>query len=453
MEKVTSNLNPRMRSLSLLIMFSGILALNLLNYCQSEANTYSKVSEIKEKASSGYIYYPFQNAPENIQFNDNTFNPQLYVSGQQIAEKFINFIFPVSGKEKRVEFLPYQFWGQKKPQYKLLDWKKTESQHFLFYSYGEDDELLKTLIKIFESHHDANSDLTGVDNRIPKKIPILLYRTRKDFEQTNTLGDIVPESLGGFTEIMSWNRVIFPFEGDKATFEHVTRHEGTHLYQIAKKFGSIPLWFIEGLAETNSIKWDANAETTIRDAYFNNFIFHTEDLWQVYGTWLMYKQGNYITNFIVDNYGKDSIRRIFDNSLKLSFDKNLKESLGIDLKELDEKIFAKLNSKYGPMGKRKDDFDYSHEIAKGKLLGAKGDTFVTGTYKDGRFETTLNYIDIKRGIISKKIISDFELGNETLHNLKSKVGVGDGKLIYSIGVGPHDVLRIIDFYYSPQRGN
>jgi Tol biopolymer transport system component len=431
----------------------AFLAVILLGPQLSFGQTTRDFKKISNDSANLPVYLPEAESFENLKLNDGILYQDLYVSGQAIAESFINFIFPVSGKEKRVEFLPYQYWGQKKPKYKKLIWKKTESQHFVFYSYGEEDELLMTLIRIYESRHEPNSEFVGVDNRIQKKIPILLYRSRSDFEQTSTIPDIVPESLGGFTEVMSWRRVIFPFEGDKTTFEHVSRHEGTHLYHVAKRPGSMPLWFIEGLAETNSIKWDANAETTIRDAYFNNYILHIEDLWQVYGSWLMYKQGNYITNFIVDNFGSDSIRKLYDSSTKLPFDKNLKQNLGLDLKELDAKMFAKLNAKYGPLGKNRDDIDNSHEIVKGKLLGAKGDYFVSGLYKDGRFEIYLNYIDTKIGLVTRKIINDFDSGNESLHSLKGRVGLGDGKLAYSIDSGPKDVIRIVDFYYSAQKSD
>ena len=437
-----------MRIGSLICIFS----ICALSFASASEISHKDIKKINEDSSYVYMYLPSQDAADQIRISDAYLYPSLRISGEQIAEKFINFIFPISGKEKRVEFLPYQYWGQKKPQFKRFQWKMTESQHFVFYSYESDDEALKTLIRIFESHHEDNSKLFGVDNRIPKKIPILLYKTRSDFEQTNAIPELVPESLGGFTEVMSWKRAVFPFEGDKTTFEHVTRHEGTHIYQIAKRPEYMPLWFIEGLAESNSIKWDADAETVMRDAYFNKFVFPIKDLWQVSGTWLMYKEGSYITNFIIDNFGKDSIRTIFDNSRNLPFDKNIKKSLGIEIQELEDRVFAKLNARYGKLGKNRDDVDNSHQIGEGKLLAAYGDYFMSGRYIEGKFEINLNYVDTKRGVITKKVISDFELDNETLHNLKSRTDINAEKIAYSVGKGRDDVIRVIDYYYSQKKG-
>lgn len=434
-------------SRKILILFLPLILIPAL--VRSEKVTYNR---LLESSSVVHYYLPFQNAPELIKYDDTKLYSVYGAGAQSIAAEFINFLFPISGKEKRVEFLPYQYWGQKKPQYKKFDWKTYESRHFNFYHYG-DEELLAPLVRIFETHHEHNSRLYGVDNRIKRKIPIILYKTRADFSQTHTLPDLIPETLGGFTEVMSWKRLLFPFEGDKTTFEHVARHEGNHIYHVAKNPKFLPLWFIEGTSEMNSIIWDANAESVIRDAYFSNLLFHIEDLWRVRGTWLMYKEGNYIANYIKENYGEEAIRKLFNNARRYRFKKNVEISLGIKLKELDERIFAHLNAKYGKIAKRRDEVDTSKQVAEGKLLAARGDYFITGSYKESKFSLYLNYVDIKRGLITKRIVSDFEWRNESLHTLKSRVDISDTRLIYPIQSDGFDEIRIQHYFYDEDKGS
>jgi hypothetical protein len=138
--------------------------------------------------------------------------------------------------------------------------------------------------------------------------------------------------LGGLTEILSWRRVTFPFEGELSKFEHVAKHEATHVFQIAKKARKLPLWFIEGTAETNSIYWDSDAEMLIRDMFINGSFFRIPDLWQIEGTWLMYKIGNYICNVIWDEFGEEGFKKIYDNAEKKSFENNLESSLGLTVR-------------------------------------------------------------------------------------------------------------------------
>jgi len=187
------------------------------------------------------------------------FGDAYYQGGGDLFRNFIRFLFPISGREKRTTFLPLAFWGPKKPQYKKFQWERFESNHFEFFTYPEGQNTLPWIVQYFEEEYEPNNRIFGVDDKFSKKIPIIYYQSRQDFEQTTVVQGPIPESLGGLTEIFSWRRVTFPFEGDRSKLEHVAKHEATHVYQIAKGARRLPLWFIEGTAETNSTYWDADA--------------------------------------------------------------------------------------------------------------------------------------------------------------------------------------------------
>ena len=194
-----------------------------------------------------------------MRYNDLLLYRSAYGAGGDLFSQFVRFLFPISGREKRIMFMPLSYWDTKKPRYHKLHWKRFESDHFDFYAYPESQKTLQTVIKYYEEEYDRNNRVFGVESKFSKKIPIIYYQTRRDFEQTAIVDGPIPEGLGGLTEIFSWRRVTFPFEGELSRFEHVAKHEATHVFQIAKKAKKLPLWFIEGSAATNSIYWDSDA--------------------------------------------------------------------------------------------------------------------------------------------------------------------------------------------------
>ena len=68
---------------------------------------------------------------------------------------------------------------------------------------------------------------TGCNTTSQTAFAILVYGSHNDFQQTNAVGEFLPEGVGGVTELLK-NRVIIPFEGDYELFRHVIQHELTH---------------------------------------------------------------------------------------------------------------------------------------------------------------------------------------------------------------------------------
>ena len=120
--------------------------------------------------------------------------------------------------------------------------------------------------------------------------PLVLYASHPDFEQTNVVGGMIGEGTGGVTEGLK-RRVVMPLAGTLAETDHVLGHELVHAFQYdisaARAPGSgsgggiesLPLWFVEGLAEYLSIgPVDPHTAMWLRDATRKEELPGIEDL-------------------------------------------------------------------------------------------------------------------------------------------------------------------------------
>lgn len=373
-------------------------------------------------------------------------------SGGDLLERFVRFLFPITGREKRTLFMPLPYWGEKKPQFEQFDWFRHESDHFVFYTYDKGRDVIPKVISFIEDDYERNNRLFGVHHDFTKKIPIIFYKTRRDFEQTHIISGTVPEGLGGVTELFAWKRATFPFEGEMQKLEHVAKHEGTHIYQIAKGAKRFPLWFIEGTAETNSIYWDADAEMVIRDAYLNGFFFKIQNLWQIQGTWLMYKIGNFVCNLIYERFGEEGLRKIYDNGVELGFEENIKKSLGVSVEELGQMVEAKLSQKYAQLLNTKDLQDHAKLIqSKAILMHAHQQFFITGEPHGPRNALFINHLSQNGKVTKKMIIADRKLKSESLNFFAKGAWLNEQSLIYSVKNRASDELRIVNFSFDEQK--
>src|SRR3990170_1790009 len=101
---------------------------------------------------------------------------------------------------------------------------------------------------------------------VAERIPLVVYASHTDFEQTNILPFTPPEGLLGATDFLK-RRVSLPFRGNFSEFRHTIRHELVHVFQLSRaalaaqlylaaRRGEFPLWWQEGLAEY----WSAGGE-------------------------------------------------------------------------------------------------------------------------------------------------------------------------------------------------
>ncbi len=249
------------------------------------------------------------------------------------------------------------YFGKNKVQYTDFDWQVMSTEHFKIYFYTDESDLAAIAAKYAE---DSYRELAKKFNHeVTRKIPLIIYSSPGYFSQTNVIPDLLPESVGGFTEFMK-GRVVVPFYGPLSDFEHVIRHELVHVFTLSKldwaterrsrvRFSYPPLWFTEGIAEYWSKKWDTQADMIIKDMVINGHLFTIPQMYQIQGTFFMYKLGESICGFIDSAYGSDKLTLLFDNWAKgRTFEDVVEITLGDKLTEVSRKWEYALKKKYYP---------------------------------------------------------------------------------------------------------
>ena len=78
-----------------------------------------------------------------------------------------------------------QEFGKNKVQYKAFDWYYLQSPHFDVYFYDGEKELADLVTRYNEQAYDRiRKDLR---HEIRKRIPIIIYKSHNDFQQTNVI--------------------------------------------------------------------------------------------------------------------------------------------------------------------------------------------------------------------------------------------------------------------------
>ncbi|MBI2427608.1 MAG: hypothetical protein HYV29_02180 [Ignavibacteriales bacterium] len=258
------------------------------------------------------------------------------------------------------QFLTAQFYyfGHNKVQYTEFDWQILRTEHFDIYYYPEMKELAQQgAFFAEEAYKDHESKF---NHSLNNRVPLVFYSSHLHFQQTNTTGGFIPEGVGGFFEFLK-GRVVIPADGSLSRFRHVIRHEMAHVFMHSKINRVLvdhrlpqdrmpPLWFTEGLAESWSTDPDDQSEMLIRDAVLNNYIVPLQNMETIYGTFLMYKQGQYILDYIARRYGEDKLLMLMENYWRhTSFSEVMKATIGKNYKEFDEEWTYAFKKKYYPV--------------------------------------------------------------------------------------------------------
>ncbi len=363
------------------------------------------------------------------------------------------------------------YFGRNKVQYTDFNWQIMKTEHFDIYYYPEMQELAeKGAFFAEESYHFLEQKF---NYSVTYRIPLIFYSTHMHFQQTNVTPGFIPESVGGFFEFIK-GRVVIPGNGDLNEFRHVIRHELVHVFMHTKianvlaRYDKIdgaypPLWFTEGLAEFWSTEWDAQAEMVLQDAVLNNYVVGLHDMYQINGTFAMYKIGQDVLNYISTHFGEDKLLRLMESVWKYPyFEQCFQEVLGMDYQEFDHQYLYHLKKRYYPLLK---DHDFSNQVSKTIVrrgynfkpayFELKGQPYVafvgnrTGyssiymrplkplTFKDKEKDVEL--------LVKGEASSDFE----AFHIFDSKISVNkNGILAFSSKSGENDVLYL---YSIPDR--
>jgi hypothetical protein len=353
-------------------------------------------------------------------------------------------------------------FGRNKVQYTEFNWQILKTEHFDIYYYPE----MKSLAQYGAFFAEESYTLLEqkFNHNVTSRIPLVFYSSHSHFEQTNTTAGFIPEGVGGFFEFIK-GRVVIPFTGSIAAFQHVIRHELVHVFTHSKISRILldhrqvqdrlpPLWFIEGLAEYWSTDWDTQAEMLLRDATLHGYVVPLSEIQKISGTFLMYKEGQSMCRFIAKQYGEEKILLLLENFWRSqSFEEIFRFTLGDDFKKFDDGWMYSLQKKYYPLLKENE---FPTQVSDALTIDGfstkpvfhrrenKREIYFVGnrTGYTGIYRVSADSLQAKPELVVEGEKSD---EFEAFHLFQSKIDVSDdGVLLFCTKKGETDALHFFD---------
>lgn len=355
-------------------------------------------------------------------------------------------------------------FGKNKVQYEKFNWMYIQTEHFDIY-YNQGSKYLAEFAATV-AEESLNYIQNVLNYSINRRVPMILYNSHVQFQQTNAISSYMPEGVGGVTELFK-NRVVIPFTGNWESFRHVIAHELVHAvindmfyggtFQTALASGSLfefPIWLSEGLSEWLSLRTlTTQTDMFMRDLVINNLL---PELNQLDG-YLAYRGGQMFYWYVATNYGNEKIGELINKlgsfrNTELAF----KNTFGLSLEEFSEKWMKDLKKMYLPDVKEFQDPDeFAENLTNHKKnknywnsspsIAPNGQKFAYIGVKDGVFAIFVR--DIQGKSEPRLLVSSFRaLDFEELNILTPGISwnpKGD-KLAISAKAGGENAVFIVD---------
>lgn len=270
-------------------------------------------------------------------------------------------------------------FGQNKISYESFDWQVYRAPHFDVHYYPSTEPFLEEVVSYAESAYLKISQ--DLDHELRFRVPLVIYKTHGEFQQTNIILAELPDGVGAFAEPVQY-RMVLPIDLPPDELYELIAHELTHIFEYSYFFDGYlgrairarpPVWLMEGLASYLGEDEDNMDRMAIRDAVVNNILPPIEALNQV--TFLTYRYGHAVFDFIEQEHGKEGVRSFLFEFKKVlltgNLSKAIKESFGYDIDEFNRRFSRYLRQKYFPvLLEKKSPDDYGTELGQRKLRGA-----------------------------------------------------------------------------------
>ena len=247
-------------------------------------------------------------------------------------------------------------FGQNKIQYRDFDWHVLNGDHVDVYYYPAAEEIARLALSYAEISYDTLS--RRFNHEVETRIPLIVYASHTDFEQTNILPFVPPEGILGVTEFMK-RRVTLPFRGSYSEFRHTLRHELVHVFQLSMatrlsliypraRFAGLPLWWTEGMAEFLSSPQETRDDMVLRDLTMRGSLPTISQL-NLVGSAIVYPIGGDLHRFLAHKYGSWRLNLMYETAWKYdSFDEALLAVYGAPVERLTEEWHYALRQRFFP---------------------------------------------------------------------------------------------------------
>ena len=202
-------------------------------------------------------------------------------------------------------------FGKNKVHYQDFTWATLTTQHFTLYFYRGEESLATNASRIAERAYLYLAE--SFQHQFAERIPVIIYASSDNFQQTEVVNGLLGEGVGGVTESLR-GRIVLPFLGSYREFNHVLLHELVHAFQfdilcesgVSMTFFSqvyLPLWFVEGMAEYLTEYQNPLTEMWLYDAVANDTV-PTEGKMDTLGDIRVYRLGEALNRFLAETYGE-----------------------------------------------------------------------------------------------------------------------------------------------------
>ena len=249
-----------------------------------------------------------------------------------------------------------QYFGQNKVQYHPLSFSVVQTEHFDLYYHVAEREAAMDAARMAERAYARLSRV--LNHQYRERQPLIVYASHTEFQQNNVTD--IGEGTGGVTEPFR-HRMLLPFTGSYADFEHVLQHELVHQFQFdifaRGRIGAgiqrliqvnPPLWFMEGMAEYLSLgPTTPQTAMWLRDAALEGRLPTIEELtWNPYI--FPYRFGHAIWSFIGERWGDAAVGEVLHAVAIAGMEDGFKRALGMSLEDLSDEWRESVQRTYLP---------------------------------------------------------------------------------------------------------
>src|SRR3954447_12938555 len=251
------------------------------------------------------------------------------------------------------------YFGQNKVQYRTFKFQVLKTAHFDIYYYPEEEAAARMAARMAERWYTRLSAVLA--HQLRNRQVVVLYGSGSQFRQTNVVEGDLGEGTGGVTEAYK-RRIVLPFAGPIDATDHVLGHELVHAFQYditntnasnasAGSAGalSLPLWFIEGMAEYLSIgPQDPHTAMWMREAIRRDRfpdIDHLDD-----PRYFPYRYGQALWAYIGGRYGDRTIANLLRSGVgRDGYKGAFQKVLGVTSKDLSQQWRDATTAAYRPV--------------------------------------------------------------------------------------------------------